>query len=160
MRAAVRSSYTQGPESLLQKANTGGHYIDADDGQSEDVLAAEIADVLNRKVGALRQAPLRSLKTKRTLLHNIACGRGYVWYPQAFVDVEGELPRASRLVAHAWLEKAKHEHRRARVRRALCWLLVMAIGAGTLALSQTPKSLSALQSIGIEVAQLARTPPL
>lgn len=160
MRAAVRGSNTQEPESLLQDANIGGPYRSADEGPWDEALVAEIADVLNRKTQALRQAPLRRVKSRRALLHDIACGGGFVWHPQPFVDVEGEVPRASRLVAHAWLEKAKREHRRARVGRALCWLLVLAIGAGTLAVSQTPESLSTLQSIGIEVAQLVRTAPL
>ncbi len=130
-----------------QDASTRGTY--------REILVAEIADLLNRKTRALHQAPLGSLKPRRTSLDDIAFGQDFVWYPQLFDDVEGDLPRASWLVSRALLEKAKHERR-----RAWSWLLILAIGVSALAVSGTQDSLKALQFIGIEVAQLLNTAPL
>jgi len=152
MRTAVIGSNTHEPEGLRQEANTGAPHSNANIGQSEDVLVAEIADVLDRKLGALRRTLLKGFKTPRTLRHDIACDCGFVWYPQPFNPIADELPRASRLVAHAWLEKAKRDRHRARARRAVYCLLVLVIGAGAYAVSQTPVSFSALRSIEIDVA--------
>ena len=137
MRVAAVSSNSQESDSLLQDAFTRGTYRDANEEQCEEILVAEIADFLNRTTRALHQAPLGSLKPRRTSLDDIACGQGFVWYPQPFVDVEGDLPRASWLVSHALLEKAKHECRRARARRAWSGLIVLAIGVGAFAISGT-----------------------
>jgi hypothetical protein len=158
MRVAALSSNSQQSDGLLQDAFTRGTYRDANEEHHKETLVAEIADLLNRKTRALHQAPLGSLKPRRTSLDDIACGQGFVWYPQPFVDVEGDLPRASWLVSHALLEKAKHERRRAR--RAWSWLLILAIGVSALAVSGTQDSLKALQFIGIDVAQLLSTAPL
>jgi len=160
MRVAAVSSNSQESDGLLQDAFTRGPYRDANDEHHEEILVAEIADLLNRKTRALHQAPQVRLKPRRTSLDDIACGQGFVWYPQPFVDVEGDLPRASWLVSHALLEKAKHERQRARARRTWSWLLLLAIGIGALAISGTQDSLNALQFIGIDVAQLLNTAPL
>jgi hypothetical protein len=160
MRVAAVSSNSQESDGLLQDVFTRGAYRDANEEHHEEILTAEIADFLDRKTRALQQAPLGSLKPRRTSLDDIACGQGFVWYPQPFVDVEGDLPRASWLVSHALLEKAKHERRRARTRRVWSWLLVLAIGVGALAVTGTQDSLKALQFIGIEVTQLLNTAPL
>jgi hypothetical protein len=158
MRVVTLSSNNQEPDGLLQDAYTRGPYHDANEGSHEEILAAEITDSLSRKTRPIHQATQVSLKPRRTSLDDIACGHGFVWYPQPFVDFGGELPRTSRLVSHALQEIAKHERRRAR--RAWSWLLVLAIGACTLAVSGTQDSLKALQFIGIDVAQLLSTAPL
>ena len=160
MRIAALSSNSQQSDGLLQDAYARGPSRDANEGYDEEILTAEIADFLNRKAWALHQAPVGSLTSRRTSLDDIACGQGFVWYPQPFVDVEGDLPRVSRLVSDALLEKAEHERRRARARRAWSWLLVLAIGVGTLAVFGTQDSPNALQFIGIEFAQLLNTESL
>jgi hypothetical protein len=160
MRVVALSSNSYESESLLQDIHARAPYRAAIDEQREQNLAAEIADILDRKTLALRQATLGNWKPRRASLDDIACGQGFAWYPQPFVDVEVDLPRASWLVSQALLEKAKHERRRARARRAWSWLIVLAIGLGTLAVSGTQDSLNALQFIGIEEAQLLKTVPL
>jgi hypothetical protein len=163
MRIAALSSNSQQSGGLLQDAYALGPSRDANEGYDEEILTAEIADFLNRKARALHQAPLGSLRSRRTSLDDIACGQGFVWFPQPFVDVEGgDLPRVSRLVSDVLLEKAEHERRRARARarRAWSWLLVLAIGVGTLAVFGTQDSPNALQFMGIEFAQLLNTESL
>lgn len=160
MRVAALSSNSQQSDGLPQDAYAHGPYSDINEGHHEEVLTAEIVDFLNRKARALDQAPSDKLKSRRNSLDDIACGQGFVWYPEPFVDVDGDLPRVSRLVSDALLENAENERRRARLRRVWSSLLVLAIGAGALAVSGMQDSPNALQFIGIEFAQLLNAVPL
>ena len=137
MRAAASSSTNKKTDSLPDDVCAQSSYCSACAGHRKQALAAEIADVIKRETVARPHASQTSAQRVLTAL-----------------NFERDLPRPIRPDTLAWLRKAKRNRRRARARRALSWVLVLAIGVSALTISRTPEPLNGLQSLRIEVARV------